>query len=91
MLTAHFNGNEIETAGTVALDDVYPGVCCEGHGWRVLLVMGDPDDPDVWGHCDNPDCPGDCCPDDPACPYRGIRVFSLEDLAERLAELEAQP
>jgi hypothetical protein len=87
MLTAHFDGDELVTEGAVEVGDVYPGYCCAGHDWEVVLAFGELSS--VWGVCDNPECPvvwdefADRPEDD---MYRGVTSVCLEDLASKLAE-----
>lgn len=56
--------------------DIFPGFCCPGFDWEVVLVLCS-----VWGRCHNPECDkNSCCPDDPDCPFVGVSHFDEEDL-----------
>ena len=87
MLSATFNGDEILSTGEVAVGDVYPGFCCDGHGWEVSVTFTQLDDVIIWGVCLNPECPKfqpELGPVDD--PYHGVSNTLQCDLAEWLAE-----
>ena len=56
-------------------------VCCQGYGWRVILIVGD-----CLGICDNPECPQKCGCNDPSCVYDGMSFRCEEDLIAGLDE-----
>lgn len=90
MLTAEIKNDELTWRGVVEGGDIYPGYCCPGYDWEVVLTFPD-DNPNyisVWGRCQNPDCPDyDGTEDD---PYRGVSNIMLEDFAENLATRKAR-
>lgn len=94
MLTAKINNDpksdragELITTGQIEVGDIYPGLCCAGYNWEVVLIFPN-DTPayhSIWGTCQNPACTGK---DGVGTEhYQGVSNWLQEDFEERLAKL----
>lgn len=73
MISARAEGDELVIDGEAQVGDVYPGICCTGHGWEVILVFPSGS---VWGGCANPHCPQEA-----DSHYHRISSHDIEDIA----------
>lgn len=92
MISAKINtNNEIEIDGTFAAGDSFPGLCCQGHDWQVVLVFDESLDranDSVWGACHNQSCPVSSGPNEDQ--YRGVKNTCGIDLAEWLIDRDQE-
>ncbi len=79
MIKARTENNEVISSGKVLENDIYSGFCCEGFDWEVVL----PPPLEIFGVCQNQDCPGNASPTG---WYQGVSVIGQEELELWLAE-----
>ena len=86
MITATIENNELITTGLPIVDENYPGFCCAGFDYIIVIVNPEYPLESVWGCCQNPDCPAGV--DDGNDLYRGASMNLIENFAVKLAEMQ---
>lgn len=78
MIVPKLVNDEIIVEGEMRIGDKVSGLCCQGFDWVVATILVD-----VWGVCQNPDCPDynhDMTPEDD--PYRGASHRDVYDITD---------
>jgi hypothetical protein len=85
MIKAKVVNEEIIVDGELEPGEIIPSRCCPGFDWEVSIVFPDsnPLHIDVWGVCQNPDCPDyDKALGAEEDMYRGVSHVEVADLVE---------
>jgi len=82
MIIATIENNELIVNGEPIVDEVYPGWCCAGFDYTIVLIYPELDS--MYGNCANPACAQGV--DGEADQYRGTSHWGIENFALELAE-----